>query len=101
MNKIFERVIEIVGWLQIVLSPTLIGIGIGLAICFNYQNLLGIIVGILFAISGLIIGIIWATKVYKTTGTMSFLSRLSETPDIIENNKIENLKSKNRKSNRN
>jgi hypothetical protein len=98
MQKIFGTLFEIVGWIQIVLSPTLIGIGIGFAVYYNFPNLNGMIIGISFAIIGTILGIIWATKKYKTTGTMDFLSRISSTPDLdkmIKNeNKKENINNK-------
>lgn len=95
MNKIFEIITEIVGWIQIMLSPTLLGILFGFGIYYYFPNQIGMILGILSAIIGLIIGIIWATKKYKTTGTIEFLSRISSTPDLnkmIENqNKKENI----------
>ena len=98
MQKIFGTLVEIVGWIQIVLSPTLIGIGIGFAVYYNFPNLNGMIIGISIAIIGTILGMIWATKKYKTTGTMDFLSRISSTPDLdkmIRNeNKRENINNK-------
>ncbi len=96
MQTIFGTLFEIVGWIQIVLSPTLIGIGF--AVYYNFPNLNGMILGISFAIIGTILGIIWATKKYKTTGTMDFLLRISSTPDfdkMIKNeNKNENINNK-------
>lgn len=92
MNKIFEIITEIVGWLQIVLSPTLLGIAFGCGIYHNFQNQIGMVSGILIAFIGLIIGIIWATKKYKTTGTIEFLSRISSSPDLDKMIKIQNKK---------
>jgi chromate transport protein ChrA len=95
MNKIFEIITEIVGWLQIVLSPTLLGIVFGFGIYHYFPNQNGMVLGMVSAIIGLIIGIIWATVKYKTTGTIEFLSRISSTPDLdkmIENqNKKKNI----------
>ena len=95
MQKIFGTLVEIVGWIQIVLSPTLIGIGIGFAVYYNFPNLNGIIIGISVAIIGTIFGIIWATKKYKTTGTMDFLSRISSTPDLDKMIRNENKRENN------
>ncbi len=82
MHKIFETITEIIGWILITLSPTLLGIVFGLVI-YNYlTNPIGMIIGILVAISGLIIGMIWATKKFRTTGTIHFLSRISATPEL-------------------
>lgn len=89
MHKIFEIITEVVGWIQIVLSPTLIGIGFGFGIYYYCPNRIGIIFGILIAVIGFIIGIIWATKKFKTTGTIHFLSRISATPELDELEKTE------------
>ena len=94
MNKIFEIITEIVGWIQIVLSPTLIGIAFGFVIYLNFPNLTGTIIGILIAVIGLIFGIVLATKKFKTTGTIDFLSRISATPELdnAEKSQIEKTK---------
>ena len=91
MHKIFELITEIVGWILITLSPTLLGIAFGLGIYYNFSNSIGMIIGILVAIVGIIIGMIWATKKFKTTGTIHFLSRVSATPELDrkENSKSE------------
>jgi hypothetical protein len=89
MHKIFEIITEIVGWIQIVLSPTIIGIAFGFGIYYNFPNEIGMVLGILIAVIGLIIGIIWATKKFKTTGTIHFLSRVSATPELDNFEKIE------------
>ena len=98
MHKTFEIITEIVGWIQIVLSPTLIGIAFGLGIYYNFPNNYGLVFGIFIASIGLIIGIIWATKKFKTTGTIHFLSRISAIPELDNFEKIEkeklNIKSK-------
>jgi hypothetical protein len=95
MHKIFEIIMEVIGWIQIVLSPTLIGLALGFGIYYNFPNLIGLISGILIAIIGLIIGIIWATKKFKTTGTLDFLSRISATPELDNLNEPENKKEQN------
>ena len=82
MHKTFELITEIVGWILIALSPTLIGIAVGLAFYFNLPNDFGLISGNLIAITGLTIGIIWATKKFRTTGTIHFLSTVSATPEL-------------------
>ena len=90
MHRIFEISIEICGWIQIVLSPTLIGIVLGYSLYYYYPNNNVLIVSILIAVIGFIIGLFWATKKFKTTGTINFLSRISATPelDTIENSKV-------------
>ena len=95
MHKIFEIITEVVGWIQIVLSPTLLGIGFGFGIYYCFPNQIGMIFGILIAVIGFIIGIIWATKKFKTTGTIHFLSRISATPELDKVKKSESGKKKN------
>ena len=94
-HKTFELITEIVGWILIVLSPTLIGIAFGLAFYFNLPNDFGLIISNLIAITGLTIGIIWATKKFRTTGTIHFLSRISATPELDNVEKTESGKKKN------
>ena len=73
---------EIIGWLQIVASPFLIGLGIGAFIYFPDPTLTNLIIAIVISLVGLILGIIWATKIWKTKGTVWFMSRLSATPEL-------------------
>lgn len=90
IHKIFEIITEIVGWIQIVLSPTLLGIGFGFGIYYYFPNQNGMIFGIIIAVFGLIIGLIWASKKLNTTGTIHFLSRISATPELDNIGKTEN-----------
>ena len=82
MYKIFELTTEIVGWILIALSPALLGIAFGIGIYYNFPNTIGMVIGIFVAVIGIIIGMIWATKKFKTTGTIHFLSRVSATPEL-------------------
>lgn len=94
MFKIFEKITELIGWLQIVISPTLLGIGIGCIVYFNFQNSTGLIFGIVISIIGLICGIVLATNKLRTTGTMQFLSRVSATPELDKIDKTESGENK-------
>jgi hypothetical protein len=82
MFKVFEFIIEVIGWIRIAISPTLIGVIFGLLIYNYFPNLYGLIAGGFIIIVGLIIGIAWATNKFKTTGTMHFLSRVDASPDL-------------------
>jgi hypothetical protein len=82
MKNVFEYITEIIGWLQIVASPLLIGLGIGAFIYFSDQTLLRLIIAIIISTIGLVIGIIWANKIWKTKGTVWFMSQVSATPDL-------------------
>lgn len=73
---------EVVGWLGIVASPLLASAILGGIIYLNTPDTIGIILGCLVVAIGLIVGIILATRIWKKTGTVHFLSRVSATPDI-------------------
>lgn len=82
MKKIFHLIIEIIYSFQIVLSPLLIGSFIGLVVyCYN-PSTTGLILAILIALAGLIIGIIWAINVSKKEGASHFMSRIMATPEL-------------------
>jgi hypothetical protein len=82
MKNVFEYITEIIGWLQIVASPLLTGLGIGAFIYFSDPTLLRLIIAIIISTIGLVIGIIWANKIWKTKGTVWFISQVSATPDL-------------------
>jgi hypothetical protein len=83
MFKVFEWVTEAIGWLQIVASPFLMGLVIGAIIYFPNPTGPRLLIGIAFVLLGLVVGILWANKVWKTKeGTISFLSRLMATPEL-------------------
>jgi hypothetical protein len=85
MTKIFELITELIGWLQIAASPLLIGLLIGSVIYFPNQTNTSLIIGICIALLGLVIGLILATKIFKSkNGTIWFLSRTMATPELDE-----------------
>ena len=82
MHRVFEYMMEIIGWLQIVASPLLIGLGIAAFIYFPNPTETRMIIAIIVAVLGLVIGIVWANRIWKTKGTMWFVSQISATPDL-------------------
>lgn len=76
--KIFQFVTEAVGWLQIMASPFAAGLLLGGA----KRDTVGLGIGIGIASIGLIVGIIWATRVWQKKGTVNFMSRLLGTPEL-------------------
>ncbi|VXB67479.1 conserved hypothetical protein [Flavobacterium sp. 9AF] len=82
MHKFFLIITEIIGWIQIALSPTLIGLGFGGITYYYFPNITGMLLGTVIATIGLILGIILASKKWKNEGTISFLSNISATPEI-------------------
>ena len=88
MFKALDKISEILGWLQIVISPFLFGIAIGAFIYFQNQSLTTLIIGISISLVGLIVGILYANKIYKTKGTLWFVSRVSASPELDNLEKI-------------
>ena len=82
MYTSLEKATEIIGWIQIVISVTLVGIGLGAIVYALFENQLGFISAIIIVVICLIYGVIFATKKMKTTGTIRFLSRISSTPEF-------------------
>ena len=78
----FEYFTEIMGWLQIAVSPFLIGSVIGGLVYFSKPNTTRLVIAIIILIIGLVIGIIWATKVWRGKGTIHFMSRIMATPEL-------------------
>lgn len=80
--KILELFIEILGWLRIVVSPTLIGTVIGGVLYLYFKNTTGVYLGVGAVILGLIIGVIWASMTWKKQGTVNFLSKVNASPEL-------------------
>ncbi len=78
----FDYATEIVGWIQIVASPLLAALVIAALIYFSNPTILRFIIAILVILVGLIVGIIFATRVWKKQGTIHFVSRVMATPEL-------------------
>ena len=96
MSKIFDKIFEIIAWLQIVASPTLLGGLIGAGIYFSKPNQTRLFIAIGIILFGIIVGILYANKIWKTKGTMWFISQVSATPDIDKLNEVKSGKKGNR-----
>jgi hypothetical protein len=80
---------SILAWLQIVASPLLIGIVIGFIIYYNIPGKTGLFVAVVISATGLIIGVIWACRVWKKRGTVEFISEITSSPDFDKWNEEE------------
>jgi len=78
-KKFAEFLLEVVGFLTIFASPLLLGTAIGLAFSIKLNNKTGLIIGILIAFFGLIVGIFWGVAIWKKTGTFNYISTIVET----------------------
>jgi len=73
---------EVVGWLQIVAFPLSIGLLVGACIYFSNPSTERLVIGSVIVITGLITGIVFATRVWKKQGTMHFVSRVTASPEL-------------------
>ena len=72
--KLFEIILELFGWLQIVAGVTLAAGLLALAAYLIWSNGTGKIAGIIIISTGFIAGAIWATFIWKKHGTIAWLS---------------------------
>jgi hypothetical protein len=78
----FDQLMEIVGWLQIAVSPTIVGIVLAFFLYYFIPNIVGLALAIVVAVAGLVTGIVWATKKWRQKQTIAFMSRTMATPEL-------------------
>ncbi len=87
-RNFFEEATEIVGWIEIFLSPFVASCILGGIIYIYFDTVFSIIISILIILIGIFIGIKFATKIYKSEkGTIHFVSRISASPELDEDQK--------------
>lgn len=74
--KILKLIPEIIGWLQIAFSPTLIAAIIGFAVYLKWSNSSGQTAAVIILVLGFITGAVWATRIWIKYGTTAWLSGL-------------------------
>lgn len=79
---VFDKITEAIGWIQIVLSPVLLSLLIGVPFYLSNESTFTFIILCLLFLTGLIVGIIYANKIAKKRGTINFLSRISASPEL-------------------
>lgn len=92
-KNFFELITELIGWISIAISPLLIGSLLGLLIYIFKTDRIGLILAILVAGSGLITGIVWASRIWKKEGTIQFLSRLISSEQMQQKEEDDQSKS--------
>lgn len=79
--KVIAFFVELINWFRIVLSPTILGVILGLLIHASSPNINGKILCLALGCIGLIIGIIWACRTWKR-GTSNFISKIDSSSDL-------------------
>jgi hypothetical protein len=83
IDKIVYIILEFLGWLQILLCPTLIAGVIALVVYLKWQDQTGKIAALSILVIGFMSGIILATSIWKKYGTIEWLSKISESSKKI------------------
>ena len=81
-KSFLESFIESMNWIQIVASPFLFCSLLAVFFYIYKPNTTSLIISTIIASAGLIIGIIWATRVKKKSGTTNYISKISASPDF-------------------
>ena len=86
MLKLLRLLISSIGFLQIVLGPTIVGGLVGFVICNRKTDTTGLTIGIAVAALGLISGIVWAIRVSKKQDPADYVSQIRASPDLNGDN---------------
>ena len=90
--KIVVFLVEFLGWLLIVASPFIPAALIAFVVYQNHHSTKGIVLSLSIATLGLLLGIFWATRIWKKKGTINYLSRVISSPDFDEMSKNDGQK---------
>jgi hypothetical protein len=75
-----NRLVELIYWIKIFLSPFLILVAMGWVVYVYDQHFLWI--SLLLGITGTILGVFWAERVRRRTGTAQYMAKIYHTDDI-------------------
>ncbi len=82
MLKLLEFLVELLGAFRIIASPLLVSLGIGALIYVPEPSPSRLVIATAVVLLGLTVGIIWAIRVWRKSGTISFLARIIATPEL-------------------
>jgi hypothetical protein len=84
----FNLFLEVFGFIRIVASPFLVGLAIGFGVYVSKPDNTRLFIAVSIACIGLIIGIIWATKISKKKSTLDYITTATS-PDFDKFDKDE------------
>jgi hypothetical protein len=82
MIRFLRQLTNLFAWIQIAISPILIGLIAGIVFYSYLSKPFGLVLGIAVTTFGLLLGIRWAEKVRKKNGAVEFMSRVNATTDL-------------------
>ena len=78
----FEKGTEIIGWIQIFLSPVFVSLALAALVYFSNPSDFRLSIAIVIILAGIFVGIRFANKIYQSKrGTINFLSGSRATED--------------------
>lgn len=86
--KSIEWITSSIGWFQIFISPFALGLIIGLVIYLLNPSWISLLIGGTVTIIGLIFGIKWANRKWKSPGTVEYMSKIIATPELDKDDTI-------------
>lgn len=92
MKKLFYLVMEVIGWLRVLLSPVFAMLLIAVILYGLFPDWINKDVFIILLILGVILGVFWANHVWKKYGTINYWSKINATPELDFENKEEQVK---------
>ncbi len=82
MLKLLRLLVSSIGFLQIVLGPTIAAGLIGFVIYNAKTDTTGLAIGVVVSALGLISGIVWAIRVSKKQDPADYVSQIRASPDL-------------------
>ncbi len=74
--KLTRIILDLIGWFQIVIGSTIIGGLIGGIFYYFLPDAGGCIILISLVILAFLVGVIWATRIWRRDGTVDWLSKI-------------------------
>lgn len=94
----FDALFDWIAWLRIAISPAVVGALVGGLVYLLVRGNLGILLWILIAVFGVMVGVVWANHVRRSMSPLRFMSHVIGTPELDDESKLERLNEEEMKS---
>ena len=82
MFSLLERLIKLMGWMRIAASPIIIGLIVAAVVYLKMNAPFNLYFSVPIALSGFVIGILWANRIQQKKGTIEFLAKNLDMPEL-------------------
>lgn len=81
--KFFEKIVELINWLKIFLSPVVISLMLALVVyLYGRDNYWSQFFAAFIIVAGVVVGVYFAEKMRKKYGAENFMSKIYASPDL-------------------